>query len=71
MKLNPQLPGEIRNHLSAWIDTLAPNGLCGVRMDGPTTCDLIALLVACRACLDTPPVIIDLAPSDFSIRGKT
>lgn len=55
--------------LTAWIDTLAPAGMCGVKMDGLTTRELIALLVACRASLEAAPTIIDLTAADYTIGG--
>ncbi|SCM75407.1 hypothetical protein KL86PLE_20074 [uncultured Pleomorphomonas sp.] len=69
MILDSRHPGEICNHITAWIDTLAPAGICGVRMDGATTRDLIALLVACRASLEAAPTIIDLTAADYTIGG--
>lgn len=59
------------NTLTAWIDTLAPSGMCGVQMDGATTRELIALLVACRAELGGTPTVIDLCASEYAIGGAS
>lgn len=66
-----RITGNIRNDLSAWIDVLAPSGMSGVSLDGSTTRDLIALLVACRATIGAEPVVIDLSPSDYSVGGAS
>lgn len=61
---------EMGKHLTSWIDALAPSGRCGIRIDGPRTRDLIALLVACRATLGVPaPVTIDLTADDYTVGG--
>jgi hypothetical protein len=57
--------------LTAWIDTLARSGICGVKMDGASTRELISLLVACRAELGAQPVVIDLTSADYTIGGAS
>lgn len=59
------------NTLTAWIDTLAPSGMCGVQMDGATTRELVALLVACRAELGGAPTVIDLCVTEYAIGGAS